>query len=140
MKVEVDLSQDAFTVTYDPSLVTRSAIAQEIVELGFVPRVEPGGKPVPSSLTPSTAGFPEPVASALVKARETRRPLFADFYAEFCAPCKIIEGRILPDSPVQARGPIHSGRLRTLQLPTTVARGAFAPHLPGRPASLNRPG
>ena len=38
----------------------------------------------------------------MAEARDAKRPVFIDFYAEWCAPCKIIEGKILPDSRVQA--------------------------------------
>lgn len=67
-----------------------------------MPRIDAGGEPVPTSLTVSSTAFPEPVASALAEARDATRPVFIDFYAEWCAPCKIIEGKILPDPRVQA--------------------------------------
>ncbi len=67
-----------------------------------MPRVRAGGKPVPPPSTASAAAIPEPIVIALGKARESTRPVFIDFYAEWCAPCKIIEGKIIPDARVQA--------------------------------------
>ncbi len=57
---------------------------------------------MPTSSTGPIAAFPEPVASVLAEARDAARPVFIDFYADWCAPCKIIEEKILPDSAVQA--------------------------------------
>jgi thiol:disulfide interchange protein DsbD len=67
-----------------------------------VPRIGTAAEPVPTSLTASVTAFPEPVASALGEARDAAQPVFIDFYAEWCPPCKIIEGEIIPDSRVQA--------------------------------------
>lgn len=82
--------------------MTESEIAQEIVQLGFVPRTRVGGEPAATSSATTTTAFPEAVASALAEARATARPLFIDFYAEWCAPCQVIEAKILPDARVQA--------------------------------------
>ncbi len=100
MDVEVDLSRDAFSVTYDPSSVTESQIEEAIANLGFEPRIATGEEPARPALAPGTP-IPEPIASALNEAREARKLVFVDFYAEWCAPCKTIEGKILPDSRVQ---------------------------------------
>lgn len=81
--------------------MTESEIAQEIVQLGFVPRMRVGGEPAATSSASTTTALPEAVASALAEARATAQPLFIDFYAEWCAPCKIIESKILPDFRVQ---------------------------------------
>ncbi len=67
-----------------------------------MPRIDAGGEPAPTPSTASTAAIPEPIVIALGKARESTRPVFIDFYAEWCAPCRIIEGKIIPDARVQA--------------------------------------
>ena len=67
-----------------------------------MPRIHAGGEPVPTPSTTSAAAIPEPIVIALGKARESTRPVFIDFYADWCAPCKIIEGKIIPDARVQA--------------------------------------
>jgi thiol:disulfide interchange protein DsbD len=95
------LGRDAFTVCYQSSEVSVARIKQAITELGFNPRLAGKDEAVAPSRSKPPADAPEPVASSLAKARETNRLLFIDFYAEWCAPCKVLEENVFPDSRVQ---------------------------------------
>ncbi len=76
-------------------------IQETIKELGFQPRVDLGDEPPQPLRIPPSAAIPEPIATALEEARAATKLVFIDFYAEWCAPCKIIEAKVLPDSRVQ---------------------------------------
>lgn len=95
------MGRDAFTVCYQSSEISVARIKQAITELGFKPRLAGEDEAVTSSRSKPPADAPEPVASSLAKARETNRLLFIDFYAEWCAPCKVLEKNVFPDSRVQ---------------------------------------
>ncbi len=97
----MDLRRDAFRVTYDRAKVSQETIRETIKELGFQPRIDLGDEPPRPLRKPPSAVIPEPIATALEEARASAKLVFVDFYAEWCAPCKIIEAKVLPDSRVQ---------------------------------------
>ncbi len=81
--------------------MSQETIQDTIAELGFQPRIDLGDEPPQPLRIPPSAAIPEPIATALEKARASTKLVFIEFYAEWCAPCKIIEAKILPDSRVR---------------------------------------
>jgi thiol:disulfide interchange protein len=100
-RVEVDLNRDAFTVCYVASELSLDTIKETISDLGFKPRLIGKNEAVAPSQPKLSADVPAPIARALAKARESKRLLFVDFYAEWCVPCIVLEETIFPDPGVQ---------------------------------------
>ena len=99
--IEIDLDRDAFSVCYQVSELSVNEIIRTIAGLGFRPRLAGKDEAVTPTRTMPPAAAPEPLASALAEARETKRLIFIDFYAEWCAPCKVLEEIVFPAPEVQ---------------------------------------
>ncbi len=97
--IEVFLDRDAFTLDYDPSLATPEDMYTAIRELGYTPRLS-ARENTDSAIAEADGAVPEPIATALARAKNEGKLVFLDFYAEWCLACKALEENTLLDSTV----------------------------------------
>lgn len=96
------LERDEFAVTYNSSQTTTDALLQTISDVGYTARFVNGdskrfedtGTEIPTSR--------EPLASALREAEEAQKPIFLDFHASWCVPCREMESETFSDQKVAA--------------------------------------
>ena len=99
--MKIDLGRDAFTVTYDPDRVEVETIMLRIRGLGYRPEEAPDARPEPVVAPVNLDTVPEPVGDALARARTTNALTLIEFFAAWCAPCKVLESTILGNSRVR---------------------------------------
>ncbi len=95
----VNLERDAFTLQFDASQVSLDDMYSAILDLGYFPGLNP---PQSDSDQADSSIEVSPIDSALELARGQGKLVFADFSAEWCAACKVLEQRILGDENVQS--------------------------------------
>lgn len=99
--VEVFLDRDAFTISYDSTVVAIDDMYEVITNLGYSPGLDALPSDQENTLsTPSE--IPEPVASALIEATNQQKLLFVEFYAEWCIACKALEETTFSNPEVKA--------------------------------------
>ena len=95
----MDLENDRFTVGYDPDEIGPDQMLEAIKELDFDPEIVAIEEA--ESRSERTSPAPEPVASALSAAKREGKLVFLDFWAEWCAPCKVLEKKTIADPRIQ---------------------------------------
>lgn len=102
---------------YVPETVASDQMLAVVEKLGYRPSVV-GDFGLGDAATPNCAPLPEPIASALETARGANKPLFIDFFAEWCVPCHVLEDEVLPDpAVVSALESFHFLRVDTDESP-----------------------
>lgn len=95
------LERDAFTVEYDESITTLEDMYLAIEGLGYAARLAPDD--IASAGELITAGeIPQPIFDALALARAQNKPVFVDFYAEWCIACVALDQQTLQRAEVQS--------------------------------------
>lgn len=94
----VNLERDAFTVRYDSAQVNLEDMYEAIRELGYSPGLENLHE---SSTQSETLSENSPLITAFKQASREEKLVFADFSAEWCIACKVLEQTVLTDPHVQ---------------------------------------
>lgn len=99
--VEMILDRDAFSIEYDSSITSLDDMYEAILSLGYTPRLALDDVSEMEQLVPEGEA-PEPIATALVNARNEKKLVFVDFFAEWCIACKALEQQTLSHTDVQS--------------------------------------
>ena len=93
-RVVVDLQQDAFTITYDESVVGLDQMNASIETLGYLPHVRQSDIPQIQNILPIS------VPSEIQDLLNDDMPIVVYFGAPWCGACKIMERTTFVDSAV----------------------------------------
>lgn len=99
--VKMYLDRDAFQVAYDCGEVDVDRILQRVRLLGYEPREIELDESLAEPRRYLFNDLPEPVQREAVAAANRGELLFLDFYADWCAPCRMLDKNVLSAPEVQ---------------------------------------